>query len=100
MTANGWRSRTQARPSAGTQPVARRWRPRPGGTVLIMISPVARDGISALCEPARRLRAGCDAGPVSCDVDALVEPDAVTVDALARLQLTALRLRYPVEAQR
>ena len=65
-----------------------------------MIGPVARDGIPALCERARRLLAGCDAGPVSCDVDALAEPDAVTIDALARLQLTASRLGYRVELQR
>ena len=65
-----------------------------------MIGPVTRDGIPALCERARRLLAGCDAGPVSCDVDALAEPDAVTIDALARLQLTALRLGYRVELQR
>ena len=65
-----------------------------------MIGPVTRDGIPALCERARRLLAGCDAGPVSCDVDALAEPDAVTIDALARLQLTASRLGYRVELQR
>jgi hypothetical protein len=65
-----------------------------------MLAPVPRDGIPALCERARRLLAGCDAGPVSCDVDALAEPDAVTIDALARLQLTALRLGYRVELQR
>jgi ABC-type transporter Mla MlaB component len=65
-----------------------------------MLGPVPRDGIPALCERARRLLAGCDAGPVSCDVDALADPDAVTLDALARLQLTALRLGYRVELQR
>lgn len=65
-----------------------------------MLGPVPRDAIPALCERARRLLAGCDAGPVSCDVDALADPDAVTIDALARLQLTALRLGYRVELQR
>ena len=100
MAANGWRPRAEARASPATQPVARRWRPGPGGTVLIMLGPVPRDGIPALCERARRLLAGCDAGPVSCDVDALADPDAVTLDALARLQLTALRLGYRVELQR
>jgi hypothetical protein len=65
-----------------------------------MIGPVTREGIPAMCERARRLLAGCDAGPVSCDVDALADPDAVTLDALARLQLTALRLGYRVELQR
>jgi len=100
MAANGWRPRAEARASPAAQPVARRWRPGPGGTVLIMLGPVPRDAIPALCERARRLLAGCDAGPVSCDVDALADPDAVTIDALARLQLTALRLGYRVELQR
>lgn len=100
MAANGWRPRAEARASPATQPVARRWRPGPGGTVLIMLGPVPRNGIPALCERARRLLASCDAGPVSCDVDALADPDAVTLDALARLQLTALRLGCRVELQR
>jgi ABC-type transporter Mla MlaB component len=65
-----------------------------------MIGPVRRDDIPALCERARRLLEGCDAGSVSCDVAALAEPDVVTIDALARLQLTALRLGYRVELQR
>jgi ABC-type transporter Mla MlaB component len=100
MTANERRSRVEARAASATQPVARRWRPGPGGTVLIMIGPVAREGIPALCDRARRLLEGCDAGPISCDVAALVQPDAVTIDALARLQLAALRLGYRVELQR
>jgi ABC-type transporter Mla MlaB component len=65
-----------------------------------MVGPVTRDAIPALCERARRLLEGCDAGPVACDVAALAEPDAVTVDALARLQLTARRLGYRVELRR
>ena len=86
--------------SPATQPVARRWRPGPGGTVLVMIGPIARESIPALCERARRLLGGCDAGPVACDVGALAEPDAVTIDGLARLQLTARRLGYRVELRR
>jgi hypothetical protein len=35
---------------------------------------------------------GDDAERLTCDVGAIVEPDAVTVDALARLQLIARRL--------
>jgi ABC-type transporter Mla MlaB component len=62
-----------------------------------MIGPVTRDGIPAMCERARRLLEGCDAGPVACDVGALAEPDAITVDALARLQLTARRVGCTVE---
>jgi ABC-type transporter Mla MlaB component len=62
-----------------------------------MIGPVTRDAIPAMCERARRLLEGCDAGPVVCDVGALAEPDAITVDALARLQLTARRVGCTVE---
>lgn len=65
-----------------------------------MIGPVTRDAIPALCERARRLLEGCDAGPVACDVGALAEPDGVTIDALARLQLTARRLGHRVELRR
>jgi ABC-type transporter Mla MlaB component len=97
MTANERASAPEARAWSTNQPVARRWRPGPGGTVLVMIGPVTRDAIPALCERARRLLEGCDAGPVACDVGALAEPDATTIDALARLQLTARRLGYRVE---
>ena len=97
MTANERPSSPEARASPAAQPVARRWRPGPGGTVLVMSGPVARDAIPAMCERARRLLQGCDAGPVACDVGALAEPDATTIDALARLQLTARRLGRRVE---
>ena len=97
MTANERASAPEARAWSTNQPVARRWRPGPGGTVLVMIGPVTREGIPALCERARRLLEGCDAGPVACDVGAIADPDAITIDALARLQLTARRLGYRVE---
>lgn len=61
-------------------------------TVLVLSGPIARDDIPALCERVRVLLEGCDADPVLCDVGALDDPDAVTVDALARLQLTARRV--------
>jgi anti-anti-sigma regulatory factor len=44
-----------------------------------------------LCERVRTLVAGGDRRIV-CDVAALTDPDVRTVDALARLQLTAKRL--------
>lgn len=44
-----------------------------------------------LCACLRTLLNESDAGFVVCDLGALVDPDAVTVDALARLQLTACR---------
>jgi ABC-type transporter Mla MlaB component len=97
MTANERPPSPDDRASPAIQPVARRWRPGPGGTVLVIIGPVTRDAIPALCERARTLLEGCDAGPVACDVGAIASPDAVTIDALARLQLTARRLGYRVE---
>jgi ABC-type transporter Mla MlaB component len=52
--------------------------------------PISRDDLAGLGDRVCRfLRAG--AGTVVCDV-AGVEPDAVTVDALCRLQLLAGRL--------
>ena len=68
--------------------------------MLVMIGPISRAGIPAMCERARLLLQDCHAGPVACDVGALAEPDAVTIDGLARLQLTARRLGYRVELQR
>ena len=72
MTANGW--------------------PR-----LVLSGPIARDDIPALCARVHVLLEGCDADPVLCDIGALDDPDAVTVDALARLQLTARRLGRRVQ---
>ena len=60
--------------------------------------PIARDDLPGLCEHVCSLL-GPAGAEVACDVHG-VEPDAVTVDALARLQLAArrhgcrVRLRY------
>lgn len=53
---------------------------------------IAPQDIPALCRRARVLLERSDAELVICDVGALVEPDAVTVEALARVRLTARRL--------
>jgi ABC-type transporter Mla MlaB component len=66
--------------------------PHPSTIVLVIDGPIARADIPGLCERARVLLEGCDTEVVVCDVGTLVEPDAVVVDALARLQLTARRL--------
>jgi ABC-type transporter Mla MlaB component len=60
--------------------------------VLIISSPIERSCIPQLCERAGTLIRGLDARQVVCDVGALVDPDAATVDALAWLQLTVGRL--------
>jgi ABC-type transporter Mla MlaB component len=66
--------------------------PEPNTIVLVVDAPLVRAGIAALCERVRVMLESCDADQVVCDVSALVDPDAATIDALARLQLTARRL--------
>ncbi len=66
--------------------------PEPSTTVVVVSGRITRTDIPALCERVRVVLEGSDAGQVVCDVGALVDPDVVTVDALARLQLTARRL--------
>jgi ABC-type transporter Mla MlaB component len=57
---------------------------------------IDRVDIPGLCERVRVLLEGSDALAVVCDVGALTDLDAVAVDALARLQLTARRLRRSI----
>ena len=53
---------------------------------------IERAEIPGLCERVQVLLTLQAVDRLVCDVGAIVEPDAVTVDALARLQLTARRL--------
>lgn len=59
--------------------------------VLVLDGPIAASAVAGLCERVRTLLDGGDTEVVICDVGALTEPCAVTIDALARLQLTARR---------
>lgn len=52
--------------------------------------PIGRGDLSGLCDRICALLGAFEADVVRCDVRA-VDPDAVTVDALARLQLAARR---------
>jgi ABC-type transporter Mla MlaB component len=61
-------------------------------SVLILSGPIARADMAAFCERARLLLVRSRSELVICDVAALVDPDAETVEALARLQLTARML--------
>ncbi|MGH2694264.1 MAG: STAS domain-containing protein [Actinomycetota bacterium] len=72
----------------------------PSTIVLVVSGPLARADIAPLCERARVLLEGSDAERVVCDVGALVDSDAVTVEALARLQLTVRRLGRRVRLRR
>ena len=68
-------------------------------TILVFNGRIGRTDIEQICEWADPLLAGADAGLVICDVSAIVDPDAVTIDALARLQLTARRLGHKVKVR-
>ncbi len=71
----------------------------PSVTVFVLGGPIARGDIPALCERARASLEGSDLGAIVFDVAELVDPDAVTVDALARLQLMARRLGGRIRLQ-
>lgn len=53
--------------------------------------PIARADLPGLCDRLCGLLARSDAAIALCDVSDVVEVDAVTIDALARLQLAARR---------
>lgn len=61
--------------------------------------PIARADLPGLCERVCALLERNRAPVVYCDVEG-VEPDAVTVDALARLQLAAQRRGCQVRLRR
>ncbi len=74
------------------RPVSARRRPHEPRTIVLVIGgPITRADIPKLCERIRALVKQSNVGLIVCDVGALLDPDAVTVDALARLQLTAQR---------
>ena len=64
-----------------------------------MQGPITRDDLPGICERLCAQLEGNGAGIVVCDVGD-VEADAVTVDALARLQLAARRRRCRVRLRR
>ncbi|WP_455352867.1 STAS domain-containing protein [Streptomyces sp. SYSU K217416] len=62
---------------------------------------MTRADVPRLCERLRELLHDCPgAGVVDCDVGALTSPDLATVDALARLQLTARRMGGRIRLRR
>jgi ABC-type transporter Mla MlaB component len=63
---------------------------RAPATVFAVRGPIARGDLPGLSKRVCALLAGTEGELVICDVST-VEPDAVTIDALARLQLAARR---------
>jgi hypothetical protein len=68
----------------------------PPPPVWVIAGPLASGDASQLCDQLRGVLASSRAAVVVCDVGGL-EADIVTVDALARLQLTARRLGRRIE---
>jgi ABC-type transporter Mla MlaB component len=64
--------------------------PAPQTLAFAVRGPIARDDLPGLCARICALLTASRAAVALCDVSG-VEPDAVTVDALARLQLAAGR---------
>jgi len=59
--------------------------------LLVLTGSIGRDDIPDLCNCVRLFLKGDRGEVLVCDVGGVASPDAVTVDALARLQLTARR---------
>lgn len=66
--------------------------PDPNTIVFALNGPIAPKDLRWLCERVRSLLESSGSDHVVCDVSAVLTPDAGTVDALARMQLTARRL--------
>ena len=65
--------------------------PPPDTVAFAIRGPIARADLPGLCDRVCRLLTDARPAVAFCDVRG-VQPDAVTVDALARLQLAARRL--------
>jgi ABC-type transporter Mla MlaB component len=65
--------------------------------VLVLSGPIDRAHVDRLCRRVLGLLERTDADLVICDVGQLADPDAGTVEALCRLQLTARRLGRKME---
>jgi ABC-type transporter Mla MlaB component len=68
-----------------------------GTLIFVIAAPIVPADVPALCEHMRLALEKHPVRAVICDVAALRQPDAATVDALARLQLTARRLGHRVQ---
>ena len=73
--------------------------PEPSTGILVLDGPLCLDDVPRLCERLQAVLRTSDAAIVVCDVGTL-PADAVTIEALARLQLTARRLGRRIRLQR
>ena len=70
---------------------------KPNTLVLVISGRITRTDIPKLCDRVHYFLDDTNASVVICDVSGVAEPDAVAVDALARLQLAARRLGYQIK---
>jgi hypothetical protein len=70
--------------------------PPPPHSIWVIAGPLAAGDAAQLCEHLRLVLTSSDAAVIVCDVGGL-RADIVTVEALARLQLTARRLGRRIE---
>lgn len=68
----------------------------PPQPVWVLAGPIAKGDASRLCDHLRAVLTSSDAALVICDIGEL-EANIATVDALARLQLTARRMGRRIE---
>jgi len=66
--------------------------PNPSTIVFALQGPIASKDIRVMCERVGSLLDSAGTDHVICDVGAVARPDGATVEALARMQLTARRL--------
>jgi len=71
----------------------------PSTIALVLSGRLARSDVPVMLERIGRLLEGTSTGTIDCDVAAVIDPDLVTVDALAALQLWARRLGRPLRFQ-
>ena len=73
--------------------------PEPSTGILVIDGPIAAADVPRLCDRLLAVLSASDAEIVVCDVGTL-PADATTIEALARLQLTARRLGRRIRLQR
>ena len=81
-----------ARPSTAFPRAGHVTDPRPADAVLLIVNAVGPTATAGLCAAARAILADSQTDVIACDVSALVGPDMVTVDALARVTLVCRHL--------
>ena len=65
---------------------------RHGRMSLMLPAPIRRDDVPALCDRAHDLVEGGPGDVLECDVGSVGKPNLITVEALASVELTAMRL--------